>query len=190
MDFEQCLRPLLYWLLHVICKCWTGARSPVPSSATQRHATWGAPTARRAIGRFSSSIPSCQRQQAESVKGVGTALGVEVVGGQLGGAEHVQPVPCTADAHPGLVGMGDRRAAQGLADCCDRCLQPLGRRAHHPVQSPRRAGRHFRNRGGRRCRSPSCGGVASTTSTTRAAALGCSGAADASRRWCRPRCFD
>ncbi len=67
-----------------------------------------------------------RRQQAESVQGAGAALEMGGVGGQLRGAEHMQPVEPTANTQSGPVGMGDRCRHEGASEGPHRRLQACG----------------------------------------------------------------
>ena len=69
---------------------------------------------------------------------LGAALGMGKVGGQLGGAEHMQPIQLGADAHAGLVGVGDRGSAQRIADGLLHGLEALPRHLDGPVDTARR----------------------------------------------------
>lgn len=77
------------------------------------------------------------RQQAERLQGLGTAFGMGEVGRQVFVGEHVQPLKLPAHAHAGLIGMGDRRGDQRLADGGYRRFQVLGRRLDGGVEGAR-----------------------------------------------------
>jgi len=66
------------------------------------------------------------RQQAECVQGVGAALEMGGVGGQLRGAEHLQPVEPAANAQSDPVGVGDHCRHEGASHGLNRSLQACG----------------------------------------------------------------
>ena len=64
-------------------------------------------------------------QQAKGIEGLFTPIRVNTHPGQTGGGQHLQPVKLTRHAQAGLIRMGDRRGADGLADGPDRGFEPL-----------------------------------------------------------------